>query len=107
MKSYIFKCGLFENQSPCKGKHLVELNEIFYMSLFYRLLFNYEITLSKQICKNIIDEFELFFDNKVKQYENGKLNLNHFNSIDLPGELIYLFCEEKFKVTNNDNKKTI
>lgn len=82
MKKYNFRCGWNDNHN-CKGNHIVELNDEFYDTLFYK------------IKEKGYDIGENFIDKTIKEFENGKINTNHFCSIDVGAELRILFIENK------------
>ena len=82
----------------CNGNHIIKIDYGFYVLLIHKLIFTYNITINKKFIENLINDFELYFENKIKTFENGDWNINHFHSIDIYAEIISDYCELKYGI---------
>ena len=81
----------------CNGNHSITIDEIFYIMLISKLIFHYNLTVDKIFIYNLINDFEIYFQNKIKKFENGEWNTNHFHSIDIYAEIINDYCNLKYE----------
>ena len=64
--------------------------------LIHRLEIGYKLSIDEKFIDDLINDFEIYFENKIKSFENGDWNVNHFHSIDIYAEIIIDYCELKY-----------
>lgn len=80
----------------CNGNHIIKIDDGFYNMLIHKLEVAYGLSIDENFIENLLIDFESYFENLIKTFENGEWNINHFHSIDIYAEIISGYCKSKY-----------